>query len=944
MAISTGNRIKLHNVWEPTTNQYVPGLVNGYREGDSASFIVEIEIPTADQELINLGDDGIAGTTDDGMLTLDFNIFLDLVADNGADGYAFVDLGDFDDTLTPPIPNTAGGNTIVDSNYSYSIAESETANTGNGSVTVLQPDDGTDNIDILSVTYNGADFSSSVNFQTWNVEYKISDTGTYYFLYGGVLAQPGDTVPTAAGGTTTAEFGASEAGNFQARIVSEGTGDKTVPFTGGRIEPIAADPELNIVKDANVASVDAPGDITYTYTVTNTVENSQATNVTVEDDNATPGDNGDDFNPTFVSGDTDNDGNLDFGETWTYQETVSVTQEQIDSGADIVNIATADSSETDPVTDDATVTVIQNPVLLIDKIVVDSDGDGLLWNDANGNDLPDEGETIDYSVKVTNDGNITLTNVDVDDPIAGIDETIASLAPAEMATFTGSYALTQADIDAGIRSNTATADSEQTDSVDDTEDVILPQDPNVDLVKEVDLSITVDNDLSQDTSAGDELIYTFEITNTGNVTLNDVTLSDPLPGLSDIDFGSFDGTLDPGESVTGTATYIVTPEDVAAGDIENTATVTAEAPGGDPDNPDDDVTDTDTEIVDLPQPALEINKTSELLTDADSSQDVSAGDTIRYTIDVSNIGEANLTGVTVFDSLANSFLTLSDSAGDGVDFLAAGDSETAIFDYVVQESDLGTTISNTATADSVQTGSEEDTENVDVPQSELLLSKDFVNYVDNDENGEITQGDVINYSLTATNDPLAFGGANLTNVTISDDLTGDSQNFGTLAPNGTATLNVSYTVTEQDALTGEVSNIGVADSDQTDEVTDSEDVPVKLAVDIDIKPGSFPSSFNLRGNGIVPVAIFSTDNFDATQIDQVCLEEFEPGPSTGEACTSDINFDDVNGDGLLDAVAQFSKPDLIGVLDTESTFAKLTGTTDEGLMFVGIGDVNVTQV
>ena len=64
---------------------------------------------------------------------------------------------------------------------------------------------------------------------------------------------------------------------------------------------------------------------------------------------------------------------------------------------------------------------------------------------------------------------------------------------------------------------------------------------------------------------------------------------------------------------------------------------------------------------------------------------------------------------------------------------------------------------------------------------------------------------------------------------------------------------------------------------------------------------------------------------------------------TGETCTDDINFEDVNGDGFTDAVAKFSKPNLIGVLNTDSTFAKLTGMTDD-VMFVGIGDVNVTQV
>ena len=119
--LPSANRIKLHEVWEIPNTLYVPGLVTGYREGDSASFVIEIEFPEANQSLIDLGNDGQAGTADDGTLTLDFNIFLDLVADSGAAGYAFTDLGDFDDTVTPPIPNNN-----VPGTYDYSIAETYT--------------------------------------------------------------------------------------------------------------------------------------------------------------------------------------------------------------------------------------------------------------------------------------------------------------------------------------------------------------------------------------------------------------------------------------------------------------------------------------------------------------------------------------------------------------------------------------------------------------------------------------------------------------------------------------------------------------------------------------------------------------------------------------------------------------------------------------------------
>ena len=70
--------------------------------------------------------------------------------------------------------------------------------------------------------------------------------------------------------------------------------------------------------------------ITYTYTVTNT-GNAAIANVVVTDDNLTPLNPADDFNPTFSGGDTDNDGLLDVGETWTYTAAHTVTQAELDA-------------------------------------------------------------------------------------------------------------------------------------------------------------------------------------------------------------------------------------------------------------------------------------------------------------------------------------------------------------------------------------------------------------------------------------------------------------------------------------------------------------------------------------------------------------------------------------------------------------------------------------
>ena len=71
---------------------------------------------------------------------------------------------------------------------------------------------------------------------------------------------------------------------------------------------------------------------------------------------------------------------------------------------------------------------------------------------------PKVGDTIDYTLLATNDGNVALTSVSIIDPKLGALTCTqpVSLAPNDTLSCTGSYTLLQADIDAGSLSNTAT--------------------------------------------------------------------------------------------------------------------------------------------------------------------------------------------------------------------------------------------------------------------------------------------------------------------------------------------------------------------------------------------------------------------------------------------------------------------------------------------------------
>jgi len=109
-------------------------------------------------------------------------------------------------------------------------------------------------------------------------------------------------------------------------------------------------------------------------------------------------------------------------------------------------------------------------------------------------------------------------------------------------------------------------------------------------------------------------------------------------------------------------------------------------------------------------------------------------------------------------------------------------------------------------------------------------------------------------------------------------------------------------------------------------------------VDIDILPGTFPNEINLGSEGTVPVAIFSTDTFDAATVDPLTVTlagaSVELKPNGKPMASSD---EDVNGDGLLDLVVHVSTEEL--QLSSEDTEATLQGETYGGEYIKGTDSV-----
>ncbi|MDI1321710.1 MAG: PKD domain-containing protein, partial [Algoriphagus sp.] len=178
------------------------------------------------------------------------------------------------------------------------------------------------------------------------------------------------------------------------------------------------------------------------------------------------------------------------------------------------------------------------------------------------------GDKVNYTFTVTNNGTVAITNISVTDPLVDVSGgLLASLASegVDNTTFTAVYTLSQADINAGTFTNTATVSGTAlgttiTDTDDDTQNLI--QTPALTLDKQITSGDPYD-------AVGDVIAYDYVITNSGNVTLSGpFTVTDnKIAGIAAVN-----GPLAPGASVTATASYTVTQADLDNGSVTNTAT------------------------------------------------------------------------------------------------------------------------------------------------------------------------------------------------------------------------------------------------------------------------------------------------------------------------------------------------------------------------------------
>jgi uncharacterized repeat protein (TIGR01451 family) len=389
-------------------------------------------------------------------------------------------------------------------------------------------------------------------------------------------------------------------------------------------------------------TVGAGDGISWRYTVANP-GNVALSGVTVTDNQ--PG-----VTPVYQTGDVNNNGLLDLTETWTY--TASGTA----IAGSYNNTGTAKGGFTDSAGHTSTAMASDPssyfgaaPQIAINKVTVDGaiSGDGLTIL---------SGEPIAWRYTVTNTGNVALASVAVMDNQAGVTPAYQSgdvnnnslLDLTETWTYTaGGTAIT------GSYGNIGTAKGNFTDSTGHT-NTALATDPSTYFGAAPQIAIdkvTVDGATSGDglnILSGEAISWRYTVTNTGNVALANVAVTDNQAGVTPA-YQSGDvnnnGLLD----LTETWTYTASSTAIT-GNYSNTGTAKGSFT--------DSAGHTSTAMATDPSsyfgaaPQIAINKVTVEGANVGDGITVNEGDAISWRYTVANTGNVALSNVTVTDDHA----------------------------------------------------------------------------------------------------------------------------------------------------------------------------------------------------------------------------------------------------------------------------------------------------
>ncbi len=517
--------------------------------------------------------------------------------------------------------------------------------------------------------------------------------------------------------------------------------------------------DWTLTKTANPTTYTAAGQIiTYTYQITNTRGDGTLNSLT-------------DDKVADISCPTDS---VPEGTTLTCTGTYTIQAGDLGPGASVTNHATAKGDACNDGCDrsadaSATVTFSAQPLWALKKT-------------ASPTTYTASGQTISYSYVVTNTGNVSISAISVSDDKAGAATCPATtLAVGADMTCTANYATTAADVTAGSVTNTATAHG--TPAAGDLGDATA----QATVTFSANPLWTLKKTASPTTysAAGQTISYSYVVTNTGNVSISAISVSDDKAGAATCPAT----TLAVGADMTCTASYATTAADVTAGSVTNTATAHGTPAAGDLGDATAQAT-----VTFSANPLWTLKKTASPTTYS------AAGQTISYSYVVTNTGNVSISAISVSDDKAGAAACPATTLAVGADMTCTASYATTAVDVTAGS------VTNTATAH----GTPASGTLADVTAQATVTLSAQPSWTLGKTASPTTYtaaGQTISYSYVVTN----TGNVSISAISVSDDKAGAAAcPATTLAVGADMTCTASYATTAADVTAGSVTNHATA--------------------------------------------------------------------------------------------------------------------------------------
>lgn len=628
-----------------------------------------------------------------------------------------------------------------------------------------------------------------------------------------------------------------DAGRVDNSVVVSGTPPPGVVLSAAANSlstPIARTASWNVIKSTGSTPSDAGDTLGYSFEIRNT-GNVSIGSVSVSDAKCAAA-------PVLASGDTNLDSRLDPVEVWTYTCTsIGVTQTEVDAGMVDNNVIVSGASPTGSIPNalgSVSTPIAANSLLsLVKTAAAPTTGFGQLPSATDADD------TITYTFAVTNDGNVTIDNLVINDlgqtfngvagtgTLSAINCPLTSLSPGQNTSCSATYTLSQEDIDNAVAGgadaveNSATASgmapgNVPVTSAGSTANTTVAAASSASIVKTAGAPTIIGGSDATQTDEGDTISYTLTIRNDGNTTLDSISIADTIAVVTCPGFNNGVDSLAPNASLTCSAIYTLTRADLDAGEVINQASVMGTDPTGALLGDDDQVTTGFTQ-----RASILLTKSATLPPNVPPQ----AGDTISYTFELENTGNVSLSAPTVVDPNCGADLTTPDSGDTNANSILDADEIWLLScTYTTDITDVNAgQVVNTA----VGSGTPPVGSGLPEPQStagsladlqqESSISLDKVAGLPTVTNGTLPAAvdaggaspDTISYTFNIVN----TGNVTLTNIALSDPLIINgslSCPFTSLDPASAATptlptemtCTATYSLTQADIDLGMVSN------------------------------------------------------------------------------------------------------------------------------------------